>query len=434
MAEAGCQATWDREGLARAILEPVPLPRMATVMQHFPGVTRLDVAAAVRAELARPEIAATLRPGMRVAIPAGSRGVANVVPILRELVAAVRALGAEPFLFPAMGSHGGATAEGQRALLKGYGITEAAVGAPICSSMETRVIGQAPGGLAVHLDRLAAEADGIVVVGRVKPHTAFHGQYESGLMKMMAIGMGKQKGAETLHAVGFGRFREIIPACGREILARAPILFGLAIVENALHDTARIEAVPRDQIERREPELLEEARRAMPRIPFEELDVLVVDTIGKNFSGDGADPNVTGTYCTPYARGGPRLQRYVVLDLSEETHGNGLGIGMADITTARVFAKTDFDAMYLNALTNRVLNNIRMPMVMASDRMALKAAVWSCLGVEPSRARVVRITDTSHLDRFQVSEALVPLVLADRSLKLVEVPAELAFDGDGNLI
>jgi hypothetical protein len=432
MVGSGSGRSWDRDGLARALLEPVELPRMVAVRQRFPGAVRIDVAAAVRAELARPEIAATIRPGMTVAVPVSSRGIANQAAIVRELVAGLRARGARPFLFPAMGSHGGATAAGQRELIEGYGVTEEAVGGPIVSRMETRVIGRVAG-LGVHLDQAAAEADGIVVLGRVKPHTAFRGRYESGLMKMMAIGMGKQKGAEACHAAGFGRFHEIVPAFGREVLARAPILFGLAILENALDDTARIEAVPRAAIEQREPELLEEARRNMPGIPFAELDVLVVDEIGKNFSGDGADPNVTGVYCTPYASGGPKVGRYVVLDLSEETHGNAVGLGMADITTARVFAKVDLDAMYVNALTNRVLNIVRMPMVMADDRQALKAAVWCCLGVEPAAARVVRIVNTSHLSELWISEALLPAARALPTLEILGDPAPPAFDAAGNL-
>jgi len=424
---------WDRTGVLGAILEQVKLPRMARIRQHFADNSVRDIAVCVREQMARPEIAAMIRPGMSVAITAGSRGIANISLILKEIVANVKERGGRPFLFPAMGSHGGATGEGQRRLLEGYGITEQSVGAPIRATMETRVIGATDEGRPVHMDRFAAEADGIIVAARIKPHTAFHGAYESGLMKMMAIGMGKQKGAETCHAAGFGRFPGIVPGFGRIVLAKSNVLFGIGIVENSLDQTCRIEAIPREAIERREPELLEEARRLMPTIPFPEFDILVVDIIGKNHSGDGADPNITGTYCTPYASGGPQIQRYVVLDVSEESHGNALGVGMADITTARLAAKADYDAMYSNALTNRVLNNIRMPMVMKSDRLALQAALFTCIDVDVAHPRIVRIANTSHVESFTVSEALLELVGQNPSLEVIDPLRELVFNSDGNL-
>lgn len=427
------QGAWDRQGVLQAILDPVPLPRMAAIRQRFADSGIKDIPAAVAKEMARPEIAASIRPGMSIAITAGSRGIAHIAVILREIISAVRARGARPFVFPAMGSHGGATEEGQRLLLEGYGITERSVGAPVRATMETRVIGTTEQGYPVHMDRFAAEADGIIVVGRIKPHTAFHGTYESGLMKMMAIGMGKQKGAETCHSAGFGKFTQIVPSFGKIVLAKANVLFGVAIVENSLDETHRIEAIAGKAIESREPELLTEARRLMPTIPFAEFDVLVVDTIGKNFSGDGADPNVTGTYCTPYASGGPRIQRYVVLDVSEESHGNSLGVGMADITTARLVGKTDYDAMYSNSLTSRVLNNIRVPMVMKNDRLAFQAAIFTCIDIDILRPKIVRIANTSHIGTLTVSEALLDEARANPAVEVLEFPGNLVFNQEGNL-
>jgi hypothetical protein len=425
---------WDREGRIASQLGEVRLPRMATVRQRLDDARLEDIPGAIAAELSRAEIARTIAPGASVAITAGSRGVAHIDVVLREVAAGIRRLGGEPFLVPAMGSHGGATVAGQLAILESYGVTEDRVGAPIRATMETREIGMTGDGYPVHIDRAAAEADGIVVVGRVKPHSSYRGPYESGLMKMMAIGLGKHRGAEVCHAAGFGRFREMIPAFGRTVLAKANVLFGVAIVENAFDETFRIEAVPRDAIDAREPELLEEARRLMPSIPFPEFDILVVDRIGKNFSGDGADPNITGTYCTPYASGGPRFQRYVVLGMSDETHGNGLGVGMADITTARLVDAADFAAMYTNSLTNRVLNVVRIPMVLDTDRLALQAAVKCCLDIDPERPRIVRIANTSRLDVLAVSEALLPAARADPSLEVLEEPREMAFDRDGSLL
>jgi hypothetical protein len=295
------------------------------------------------------------------------------------------------------------------------------------------VIGRTPRGLDVHIDRFAAEADGVIVVGRVKPHTAFRGDYESGLMKMMTIGMGKQKGAEICHADGFGRMAENVPSFGKVILEQAPILFGIAILENAYDETCRIEALPRSEMEAREPGLLVQARALMPQILIPRFDILIVDQIGKNISGDGADPNVSGTYCTPYASGGPEFQRYVILDLTEETHGNALGVGMADITTKRLYDKTDFDESYPNSLTCRVLKTIKMPIVMNSDRLAIQAAIFTCIGLDPAGPRIVRILNTSHIGTISVSEALLPALRADPRLELLAPPAELGFDSGGNL-
>jgi hypothetical protein len=285
----------------------------------------------------------------------------------------------------------------------------------------------------VHIDRFAAEADGVIVVGRVKPHTAFRGEYESGVMKMMTIGMGKQKGAELCHAEGFGRMAENVPSFAKVILERGNILFGVAILENAYDATCRIEALPRAEIAAREPELLREAKRLMPRILIPRFDILVVDQIGKNISGDGADPNITGTYCTPYASGGPEIQRYVILDLTEETHGNAIGVGMADITTQRLYDKTDFDESYPNSLTCRVLSTIKMPVVMASDRLALQAAIYACIDLDPKGPRLVRIRNTSQVDVISVSEALLPDLASDPRLERLEPPADLSFDRHGNL-
>ena len=427
------ESVWDRHGVVRSILEPVRIPRMARLSQRFDGTRINDFDAAVDQAFARPGTGAAIRPGQSVAITAGSRGVANIAPILRAIVRNVRQRGGLPFIFPAMGSHGGATAEGQQAVLEGFGITEAFVGAPIRATMETRVIGHTPAGREVHIDRFAAEAGGVIVVGRVKPHTAFRGEYESGLMKMMAIGMGKQKGAEICHADGFGRMAEHVPAFGKVVLERAPILFGIAILENGYDDTCRIEALPRAEMAAREPGLLEQARKLMPQILVPRFDILVIDQIGKNLSGDGADPNISGTYCTPYASGGPEFQRYVILDLTEETHGNALGVGMADITTKRLYDKADFDESYPNSLTSRILHTIKMPIVMASDRLALQAAIYSCIGIDQAAPRIVRIANTSHIGTISVSEALLPELASDPRIAVLEPPAELCFDPAGNL-
>jgi hypothetical protein len=333
-----------------------------------------------------------------------------------------------------MGSHGGATAEGQREVLAGYNVTEKTMGVPIRSSMETVIIGHTPEGNSVYLDKIASQADGIIVVGRIKPHTAFRGTYESGLMKMMVIGMGKQKGAESCHMEGFGRMAHNVETYADIILSNARILLGIGIIENAFDNTCKITAIPKNEIKERERDLLREAKRLMPRILFPKFDILVIDQIGKNFSGDGADPNISATYCTPYASGGPEFQRYVILDLSEETHGNAIGIGMADFATKRVYDKTDFGMTYPNALTCTVVSGVRMPMILRNDRLALQAAIFCCTGIDKTKPRIVRIMNTSHIETLWISEPLVSEALRNENIKIIQPAGEVTFDNDGNLV
>ena len=424
---------WDCDGIISKILQDQPIPKMARVKQKFNSTCIEDIPATIEKEVSKPEIAKTIVKGASIAITAGSRGVANINIILREVVKQVKRLGGEPFLIPAMGSHGGATVSGQLEILNGLGITEEFVGAPICSSMDVVPIGEQVDGKTVYIDSFANKADGIIVVGRIKPHTCFRGSFESGLYKMMAIGLGKQKGAEACHAEGFGRMAHNIETFGNAIMEKSPILFGVGIVENAFDDTSIIEAIPRNEIPKREPVLLEKSRSLMPCIAFKDIDVLVVDTIGKNFSGDGMDPNITGSYCTPFASGGPAVQRYVVLDLSEESHGNSIGAGMADVGTKRLFDKIDFDAAYPNALTCTVVKGVRVPMIMRNDEMALKAALFTCVDIDKAAPRIVRIQNTSHIETIYVSEGLKDEILMDSSLELLEDFHRISFDENGNI-
>ena len=339
-------------GIIGDLCAEVKLPRMLRVKQFFDRthIEPEDIPQAVAAQLSRPELGDPLKPGKRYAITCGSRGLANAAIITKAIAAFVRSKGGHPFVVPAMGSHGGATAEGQRALLAAYGISAESTGCPIVSSMETVVIGESeagPGGksYAVRIDRNAAEADGIIVAGRIKPHTDFRGPYESGIMKMMAIGLGKREGAEICHQNGFGYMAEMVPLFGRTIIKYAPVVLGFGILENAYGQTCRFEALPPGEIEKREPALLDEARSHLPLIPFDSTDVLVVDRIGKDISGDGMDPNITGpSPCSPWITGGIKANRTAILDLTEETHGAALGIGAAHTITRRLFNKIDYDA------------------------------------------------------------------------------------------
>ena len=434
MSELLRDSTWDRYGVVDNILGSIKIPQMAKIKQIFEDNSIRDIPTAIANEFSKNEIASTIKPGMSIAITAGSRGVANIDQILKGIIDHVQKLGGKPFIIPSMGSHGGATAEGQLEVLASYNVTEKTMDVPIRSSMETVMIGHTPEGNSVYLDKIASQADGIIVVGRIKPHTAFRGTYESGLLKMMVIGMGKQKGAESCHMEGFGRMAHNVETYADIIFKNARILFGIGLIENAFDNTCTIEAIPTNEIKKREKDLLREAKRLMPRIMFPKFDILVIDQIGKNFSGDGADPNISATYCTPYASGGPEFQRYVILDLSEETHGNAIGIGMADFATKRVYDKTDFDMTYPNALTATVVIGVRMPMILRNDRLALQAAIFCCTGIDKTEPRIVRIMNTSHIETLWISEPLVSEALTNKNIEIVQPAGEVMFDSDGNLV
>jgi hypothetical protein len=420
-------------GVVQDLLRDVALPRIVPVRQRFSAPEIRDVAAAVREELARPGIGEAVRPGMRVAVTAGSRGIARIADITAAVVGELRSRGAEPFVVPAMGSHGGATAAGQVAALARLGVTEESAGCEIRSSLDVVEIGRLANGLPVLVDRHAHEADGIVVVNRVKPHTSFRGPSESGLVKMIAIGLGKQKGADACHALGFAHMAEHIVAMAEVALARERILFGLAVVENPEDRPMKLAAVPPGEIVARDRELLALARANLPRIPFDPMDVLVVDRIGKEYSGTGMDPNLIGRYTTPYASGGPRIEKLVVLDLTDATHGNGLGIGLADFTTRRLVERLDREAMYANALTSTVVVPVRIPATLDTDREAIQAAVKTCGAADRSRVRLVRIRNTLHLGEMWISEALVGEARAGRDVAVVGEPEPMRFDGAGRL-
>jgi hypothetical protein len=415
------------------MLGRVVLPRVARIRQRIATPPALDdVAGEVRRQLRTPPIREGVPSGDSIAIGVGSRGIAFLPEMVSALVDELKSWGAAPFVFPAMGSHGGATADGQREVLSHLGITEDRVGAPIRSSMEVITAGHTADGTPVYLDRLASEADAIVFVARIKPHTAFRGPYESGLAKMVAIGLGKQAGAAATHARGFGEMARMVPEMAAVALQVAPVRFGLAVLENAYDQPFRIEVVPAARILADEPELLKLASAAMPRIPFDSIDVLIIDQIGKNISGDGADPNITGRYPTPYAGGGPEVNKQVVLDLAEGSAGNANGLGLADFTTVRLARKMSLAKTYPNALTSTVPRPVALPMVLPSDRLATAAAVLTCnaVGREP---RLVRIADTLHLDELWISEALLLDAGNDPSLDVVTGPDNLDFDAAGNL-
>jgi hypothetical protein len=412
------------------LLEAIEPPPVALVEQRADSPRALrDIRAAVGEALRSVEI-----PTGSVAVGVGSRGVGRISDVVAALVALLKEAGAEPFVIPAMGSHGASTAEGQADVLAHLGVSEERVGCPVRATMEAVKVGETLSGVEVFMDKNAFEADAVVVVNRIKPHTAFRGTVESGPTKMLAIGLGKQKGAHSIHAAGWGKIHETIPQAARVAVETGKVAFGLAVLENADEEPYRVAAFPADKLEESEAPLLEEAKRKLMRLPFDDIDLLIIDQIGKNISGDGADPNVTGRYPTPYATSGPNVERMVFLDLTPETGGNANGLGAADVVTERLASKMDRPATYLNALTSTTPFPVKIPMTMPSDRTAIAAALAMTAGVSPSEARLVRIKNTLKLRQMWVSEALLAEVEGDERLRVVEDPRPMGFDADGSLL
>ena len=415
------------------LLQDVPLPRVIPVSQLFDRPRVEDLEAETLRRLRESGCLDNVKKGQSIAVTAGSRGISGLPLVIRTVTRVLRKAGAVPFIVPAMGSHGGATADGQVALLKGLGIDENSVEAPIRSSMETVVVGTTPDGLPVHMDTHAAEADGIVAINRIKPHTGFRGPVESGIAKMLAIGLGKQQGAELCHKLGFGHMAVNVPAMAKVMLANRNILCAVALIENSLHETALVEILRPENLLAREEVLLKEAFRLMPKIFFDTLDVLVIDEIGKDISCTGFDSNVVGRYNNPHAHGGPEITRVVALDITDKSKGNGNGIGMADFTTRRVFDKFVPEQTYPNSLTSTIPLTIKMPMVLANDRQAIQAAVKTCNAADLDAIRLVRIKNTNEMDRIYVSEALAGYCRDHPKLRVEGEPAPIAFNAEGNL-
>jgi hypothetical protein len=415
------------------LLQDIPIPRVFRVRQIFERPKMQDAAGELTSKLHQSGVLSGVGSRQRIAVAVGSRGISNLPLMVRTLVGGLRNAGAEPFIFPAMGSHGGATAEGQREMLIGMGIAEDYVEAPIRATMDVVQVGSTENNLPAYVDRCAVEADAIVIINRIKPHVSFRGPYESGLMKMIAIGLGKQVGADFCHRLGFGRMAENIPAIGRTVLARTNILFAVGLIENAYHETCRIDVLRKDEIEAQEPPLLEQARRLAPRLHFDALDVLIIDEIGKDISGTGFDTNVVGRYHTPFASGGPDITRMAALDITDASHGNGNGLGILDFTTRRAYQKFSFEHSYPNSLTSTVPTSVKIPMVLKNDRQAVQACIKTCNILEWSQVRLARIKNTNSIGEIEVSESLLDEVKGHPRLEALSDPRELIFDPDGNL-
>ena len=411
-------------------------PLMATVKQLFPTDVVDDPIAAVKEQLQQAGLQALIRSGARIAVSSGSRGIANIPAITRTVVDCIKEAGGHPFILPAMGSHGGATAEGQKEVLASYGITEESMSAPVEATMDVVQVDQLEDGTPVLLNRLALEADGVVLINRIKPHTSFRGTFESGLMKMMTIGLGSHKGATMAHAQGAQGLARLIPAWGKVILDKAPIAMGLAIIENAYDQTARVVGLRPEEFEREEPKLLEDARAAMPRILVQDIDLLIVDQIGKDISGTCMDTNIIGRMMLPGVEEPtePGVNRIVALDLTDNTHGNANGVGLVDIITRRLFERIDFQATYANVFTTTFLNRANIPVIMETDREAIEAALQVLRIEDTTRARVVRIKNTLEVARIQISAPLLEEFGSHPHIELVENPGPMEFSEDGKLL
>ncbi|MFN0124020.1 MAG: lactate racemase domain-containing protein [Blastocatellia bacterium] len=414
------------------------LPKVFRVRQNFqtPRVDDIPAAVAAAMERFRPR----LTPGATVAVGAGSRGISHIAVIIRAVCEVLRDFGAQPFIIPAMGSHGGATAEGQLHILEGYGITAEAMGVPIRATMDVVELGRTPSGVMVYQDRHAAEADFILPVNRVKLHTDFKGETESGVVKMTAVGFGKLAGAKEYHRQAFHlTFPRVFQEVARQVLSTGRMLGGLGILENPLHETARIAAVSADNFIGEEQALLAEARAMMPRIPCERIDLLIVDEIGKNISGAGLDTNIIGRSVNGYVENVPThantpvIKRMLVCDLTPESNGNGVGIGMADFTTARFMDKLDLNASVINCLTAMTPFNIKLPIYFPTDREAIAAGIRTAGREDLSQGRVVRIKNTLSLSEIEMSAHYLDEISARGDLTVLGEPRDMDFMDNGNL-
>jgi len=408
-----------------------PLPKVRRIAQRFEAPREESIAGAVARGMRKLE--GRIRPGMRIAVGVGSRGLAQLSAIVRATLDELKRRGARPFLVPAMGSHGGGTPQGQIDVLAGYGVTSEALDVPIEASMETELLGRAAG-LPIFWSRAALRADAVLPVNRIKVHTDFHGEVESGLSKMLAIGFGKQKGAATVHLAGFDKFHEVIPPLTRAILEKVNVLGGVATLENALEQVAHLEIVPGADIPSREPQLMQRSRELLPRIPFDDLEVLVVDWLGKDISGFCWDPNVTGRYGPRHLVDPRDPKKLVALRLTERSHGNACGIGVGDVTTRALVENIDYQKTWTNNVTSSELGGGKTPIWMPDDRSAIALAIATCPRIDRAAPRLVRIESTLHLSEMWVSESLWQSDGASNPrLSALGEPVEIEFTPQGHL-
>ncbi|HEY6102830.1 MAG TPA: hypothetical protein VI007_06355 [bacterium] len=404
---------------------------MRSATRQMPRPRAPDPERAAKTALTQLDLSDRVR-GKRIAVTAGSRGINDIVPVLRGTIDHLRHLGADPIVVAAMGSHGGATSDGQRHVLEHLGISEESMGAPISTRMATSVVARTPDGLIGYCDAVAASCDGILVVNRIKPHTAFDEPFGSGLMKMLSVGLGKAEGAAQIHRQGPAQLASAIRAIAQLLLDSSMVVAGVAILENGYDETARIEAMLPDQLVERELALYREAKLTLPRLPVAQLDVLIVDEMGKTFAGTGMDTNVIGRRRIPGLPEptSPNIAHIVALRLSPHSEGNAQGIGLADLTTRRLVDAIDWQVTYKNTITSTFLNRGAIPVTLPSDREAITVALDILPGANAALARVIRIPNTLHLERILVSDAVADEIAGQSGVDIgPEVPWVFSTDG-----
>jgi hypothetical protein len=416
--------------------------KLLRVRQKFPKAEPLNIPAVLRDGFRAQKILDGLKPGARIAVAAGSRGITDLALFVSATVKLLTDAGAAPFIVPAMGSHGGATPDGQLGILADYGVTEQSMGAPIRASMETRILGRTADGVPVHFSVDALNSDGIVVINRIKPHTDFQGGLiGSGLMKMVAIGLAKRNGAVACHAAASRLGHErVVRSAAAIALAKAPILCGIGIVENQFHQSARVAVVRAENLEREEAALLQDARKRMPSLPFDDIDLLIVDRIGKNISGTGMDTNIVGRDVQGYSASlipgaikPPVIRRLFARELTPQTHGNAVGVGMADFVTTRLVNAIDKNATYINSLTALTPQLSKIPIHFDSDRETLEKAIASLALPANSPLKLMRIADTLTLETVLLSDAYRDELEKRSDLEILSTPEPMCFDAEGNL-
>lgn len=416
------------------IIKDIPIPKVYRVKYNIPNEHLKDIQNEVVKQLQKSGVLNRIKKGMTIAIAVGSRGVAYQPLVCKTLIEQLKKLGANPFVIPAMGSHAGAEATGQKRMLEALGFTEEYLGVPIKSSMETIEIGRTEkNNYPVHVDVYANNADATIILNRIKAHTSFVGPIQSGLAKMAVIGLGKQKGAEICHELGFETMSARIVEIAHTLFEKSNIIFGIGLIENGLHQTHSVHVVPVEKMEEEEPILLEKANKLLARVPFKDLEVIVVDQIGKDISGTGLDPNVVGRYHTGFGSGGPNVTRISILDITDNSGRNANGIGISDFTTQRAYDKFDFEETYPNALTSGGAVSVKLPMVLPNDKNCIQASIKTSFIWDKTKVRLVRIKDTVTLGEMEVSETLLDEIKANPLLEIIKGPYDLKFDENDNL-
>ncbi|WP_455543594.1 nickel pincer cofactor-dependent isomerase, group 22 [Intestinibacter sp.] len=415
------------------ILDNIKLPQIMKVKQIFDDTKLDDVSKALNEKLIQKQIGKKIKDGMKIAITGGSRGISHYQDFVKTIVDYVKKCGATPFIVPAMGSHGGGTSEGQENMLKKLGITKDTVGCDIISCMDVVEVGRTSNDLPVYIDKNAANADGIILLNRIKLHTSFRGRYESGLIKMMAIGLAKRKGADMTHSLRYENMAQNLVEVGTIALQNLNIICGIASIENGYNEVADVFVLKEDEILEEEPKILEKSKRLMSRIYLDDIDVLVVNEIGKNISGTGVDTNIVGRFHTNAASGGPNTIKLGFLDISEKSGGNGNGMGLADFVSKKFYNKVDFDATYINAITSTEPNSVKLPLVLDNDKYVFKGCVKLCGVRNLDDLKLVVINNTKELDEIYMSKAALENVVDKNKVEVTSELFDIPFDKDGNL-